>query len=366
MLAAWGRVVWRVARVLGVLALFAQASATAAAAQQTLVLADGDQVTGTLQRIEGGTWFFEFRGQEVGVAAEDIASFTAPEPMGFRLSDNSVVAASVAPAAGGLALTLADGSTRTVAPGDFEAAGDPADLEALQEVQLGYFTPFPRFWALSASLGATTKGGNSETSSFNVRFDIDRTTSRDRLALGFLLTEERNRVAEGEGTELTAQKYIGNIRAEIFPWTKVFLFGENRYTRDRFADIDLRVNFNLGSGLQLLSTDKSDLRAALGLGARHEDFTSDTPSATVATGNANAQWIQKFGGFTFDWAVDFTPALEDFADYQILSDTNLTATLIAGLGFRVGLLLQYDNTPTPGTESTDTTLTTSLAYTLGR
>ncbi len=335
MAAAWVRVARRVARVLGVLALAAQASAATAAAQQTLVLADGDQVTGTLKKIEGGTWVFEFRGQEVSVAAADITSFTAPEPVGFRLSDNSVVAASVAPSPGGLTLTLADGSTRTVAPGDFEAAGDPADLEALQEVEMGYFTPFTRFWGLSASLGATTKGGNSETSSFNARLDVDRTTSRDRLALAFLLTEERNRVAEGEGTELTAQKYIGNLRAEIFPWTNV-------------------------------TTDRSDLRAALGLGARHEDFTSDTPSATVATGNANAQWEQKFGGFTFDWAVDFTPALEDFADYQILSDTNLTATLIAGLGFRVGLLLQYDNTPTPGTESTDTTLTTSLAYTLGR
>lgn len=363
MVETWVRVASRGARVLILAALV---PAVPTAAQQTLVLADGDQVTGTLKRIEGGTWIFEFRGQEVGVAAEDIASFTAPEPVGFRLSDDTVVAATVAPVAGGLSLTLADGSTRTVAPGDFEAAGDPADLAALQEVELGYFTPFARFWALSASLGATTKGGNSENSSFNIRFDIDRTTSRDRLALGFFLTEERNRVAEGDGTELTAQKYIGNIRAEIFPWTKVFLFGENRYTRDRFADIDLRVNLNLGAGLQLVSTDKSDLRAALGLGARHEDFTSETPSATVATGNANAQWVQKFGGFTFDWAVDFTPALEDFADYQVLSDTNLTATLIAGLGFRVGLLLQYDNTPTVGIESTDTTLTTSLAYTLGR
>lgn len=351
---------------MGMLLLAGLAGATSGVAQQTVVLSDGDQLTGTLQSIDGGTWVFDFRGQEVGVPAGDIVSFTAPDPVGFRLSDNSVVAATVAPAPGGLTLGLADGTTRTVTPADFEAAGDPADLEALQEVELGYFTPFGSFWALSASLGAVTKGGNSENSSFNLRFDIDRTTSRDRLALGFLLTEERSRVSESEGTELTAQKYIGNIRAEVFPWTKVFLFGENRYTRDRFADIDLRVNLNLGSGVQFVSTDKTDLRGALGLGARHEDFTSDTPSTTLATGNANAQWVQKFGGFTFDWAVDFTPALEDFADYQVLSDTNLTATLIAGLGFRVGLLLQYDNTPTPGTDSTDTTLTTSLAYTLGR
>ena len=335
-------------------------------AQQTLVLADGDQLSGALVRVDGGTWVFGYRGQQVGVAVTDIASFTAPDPVGFRLSDNSVLAASVAPGPGGLVLTLGDGTTRSVAATDIEAAGDPSDLEALEEVVLGYFSPFGRFWALSTALGATAKSGNTETGTFNLRFDLDRETARDRLAFALLMTEERNQVEEGGGRELTSQKFIGNMRADIFPWTRVFLFGLNRYTRDRFSDIDLRVNLNLGAGYQIVKSDRSDLRAALGLGGRHEDFTSEEPSTTVGTFNLNGQWSQKLGGFVFDTAIDWNSALKDFGDYQVLSDTNLTAAIVAGLGFRVGVLLEYDNTPTGGSESQDVTFTTGLNYTLGR
>jgi putative salt-induced outer membrane protein YdiY len=337
-----------------------------AAAQQTLVLADGDQLTGALKSASPDTWIFTFRGQDVEIATADIASFTAPEPIGLRLSDNSIVAATVSPVTDGLELVLADGTSRTVTPADFEATGSPDDLEALQEVQLGYFTPFSKFWALSASLGASTRSGNTESSSLNARLDVDRATERDRLALAFLATEEQTRPPDGDSKEQTAQKFIGNIRADIFPWTRVFLFGENRYTRDRFADIDLRVNLNLGSGIQITKTDKTDIRAALGLGGRYENFTSDAESETVGTMNVNGQWNQKFGGFEFSTALDVTPALQDFNDYQLLSDSNLTATLIAGFGFRVGLLVQYDNTPAPGFDTTDTTLITALNYNLGR
>jgi len=349
-----------------VLSTLAVVGASPARGQQSLELADGDQLSGSVKAIGGGTWLFTYRGQDVEVSSADIVSFTAPDPIGLRLSDNSIVVASVAQAAGGLTLTLADGSTQTVAITDLEAVGDPADLGALEEVTMGYFTPFGRFWALSASAGASFKGGNSETSSVNGRLDVDRTTDRDKLEASFLITEERNRPPDGDAVELVAQRFIGGLRAEIFPWTKVFLYGSNIYTRDRFSDIDLRVNLNAGAGLQLAKSDRTDLKAALGLGGRSENFTSDTPSKTVGTGNFNAQWIQLFGGFRFDTGFDFTPALEDFNDYQIISDTNLTATLIAGLGFRVGFLFQYDNTPADGIDSTDTTLTTSLAYTLGR
>jgi hypothetical protein len=45
--------------------------------------------------------------------------------------------------------------------------------------------------------------------------------------------------------------------------------------------------------------------------------------------------------------------------------TGLTARVIAGLGFRVQLLFEYDNTPTAGSGKHDTELTTALTYTLG-
>lgn len=336
-----------------------------AAAQESITLVDGDRLTGSLIEIRGSTWVFAYRGQDIEVDATDIVTFAAPEPLGFRLSDDDVVVASVATVGGDLVLTLADGSTRSVAVADLEAVGDPADLEALREVSLGYFTPFDQFWTMNTSLGASLKDGNSNTSAFNFRTDLTRTTARDRLAVSLLATQEQNPSEESGERERTAEKLIGDVRADLFPWTRTFLFGQNRYTRDVFKDIDLRVNVNVGTGYQLLSSDRSDLRVALGVGGRVENYVSDTASETVGAWNVNGQWTQRLGGFQFRTALDVISAFRDVEDYQLLSDTGLTATIVSGLGFRLGLLVEYDNTPTAGSESTDLTFTTALNYTLG-
>ena len=229
-------------------------------------------MSGSLSAINGSTWVFGYRGADVEVSVDDIVSFGAPDPIGLRLSDGSIVAASVATAQGTLTLTLADGSTRTAAPRDLAAVGDPADLEALVPVELGYFTPFGRFWGVNTTLGASLKDGNSNTSSFNFRFDLARETARDRLAFSLLMTQEQNPSDLTGEREKTAEKFIGDVRADIFPWTKTFFFVQNRYTRDVFKEIDLRVNLNLGTGYRFVRTDNTDLQMALGVGGRYEDY----------------------------------------------------------------------------------------------
>ena len=348
------------------LALTGAAMATPASAQQVLDLQNGDQLTGSLSSISGSTWVFSYRGADVEVAVEDIASFTASDPIGLRLSDDAVVAATAATAGGNLVLSLADGSTRTVAFADLAAVGDPADLEALRRIDLGYFTPFRRFWTVNTTLGASLKDGNSNTSAFNFRFDLDRSTDRDGLALSLLMTQEQNPSEETGEREKTAEKFIGDLRADIFPWSRTFLFVQNRYTRDVFKDLDLRVNLNGGTGYRFIRTDNTDLQAALGVGGRWENFVpEDLESESVGTWNVNGSWRQKFGGFEFTTALDANTAFNDFDDYQLLNDNSLTATVIAGLGFRVGVLVEYDNTPVEGSDKTDLTFTTGLNYTLG-
>ena len=51
------------------------AAAPAAIAQQTLTLANGDQLTGSLARIDNGTWVFTYAGKDLEIAAADVAAF---------------------------------------------------------------------------------------------------------------------------------------------------------------------------------------------------------------------------------------------------------------------------------------------------
>lgn len=74
----------------------------AAAAQQQLTFAHGDRLTGELVRVQDSNWVFKYQGQKVTIPTADVQTFTAPEPIGIRLTDSTVVVATVRPVADGL------------------------------------------------------------------------------------------------------------------------------------------------------------------------------------------------------------------------------------------------------------------------
>ena len=76
-------------RILGGAAalLLLAALPTGAAAQQTLILANGDQLTGALTRIADGQWVFTYAGKDLAIAA-------AEEPQPIRTPPERVHTAS--------------------------------------------------------------------------------------------------------------------------------------------------------------------------------------------------------------------------------------------------------------------------------
>jgi putative salt-induced outer membrane protein len=346
-----------------------------AAAQQTLVLSNGDQLTGALASIADGAWIFAYTGKKLEIAAADVAAFTAPDPVGFRLADGTLLAASVTTVPGGLRLQAADGTSRTVAVTDLAAAGDPSDLDALHPVHVKLLSPFFKFWRVTTSLGLTFKDGNTNTRSGSFYLDLVRATALDRLTLTAQLSQDHDRVdtdADGQPDSLvqTSGKYLAGLRYDVFPIPKVFLFGNTRQSRDRFKEIDLRSFYTAGVGYQFFQRDNLDLRSSLGAGVRYEKLflqqgTVDS-STTVPTGSLDGALRVALGPFDYDLRTVYSPSLNDISDYQVVTLTGLTAKVIAGLGFRIQLLWEYDNTPTAGSEKNDTEFTTALTYTLGQ
>ena len=332
-------------------------------AQQTLVLTNGDQLSGELIRIDEGMWVFRHVGNDVELPADSVAAFTAPEPIGIRLADSTRLAASVSPTAAGLLLRGSDGASRTVAPTALAAVGDPNDLDLLRPLEIGLFSPFLRFWRGTASLGATLKDGNSNSKNLHFFGELVRQTPRDRLTFIVNLSVENDRLSTG-GLETTDESYIGSIRADIFVEEKVFLFGSTRHQRDRFKDLNWRSYNVVGAGYQFVANDKTDLRAGAALGLRFEDFTTGG-SQFNEIGSLNGSWRQELGPFELGVRGDYTPALDNLSDYEVLTLSNLTVSLIGGLGFRIALIYEYDNTPLAGRERNDTEFTWTVAYAFG-
>ncbi len=364
-------------RILGGAAalLLLAALPTGAAAQQTLILANGDQLTGALTRIADGQWVFTYAGKDLAIAAADVASFTAPDPVGFRLADGTLLAATVTTVPGGLRLQAADGTSRTVAVVDLAAAGDPSDLDALRPIHVRLLSPFFKFWRVTTSLGLSFKDGNTDTRTGTFYLDMVRATELDRLSLTAQLSQDHDRVdSDGDGQRdslvQTEGKYLVGLRYDVYPIPRVYVFGNTRQSRDRFKEIDLRSFYTAGVGYQFFQRDNLDLRSSVGAGVRYEKFflqqgTVDS-STTVPTGSLDGALRVALGPFDYDLRAVYAPSLDDISDYQVLALTGLTAKVIAGLGFRIQLLWEYDNTPTAGSEKNDTELTTALTYTLGK
>ena len=333
-------------------------------AQQVVTLSNGDQLTGTLVGVDAATWTFNYNGQDVQVAAGDVTAFTAPDPIGIRLSDGTIFAASVTTTAAGLRLDLVDGTSRVVEATDLAAVGSPDELDKLRPVRIGLFSPFFKFWGTTISLGSTIKDGNTNTNIATLFFDLRRETSRDRIGLTFQANNEADRLPDGERIT-TAESWLANLRADIFVSSRLFVYGLTRQSGDKFKGIDLRSVYQAGGGYQFVETENTDLRAALGGGARYENFTDDG-SETVGVMSLNGSFRQKIGPFVYELAADGSPAIEDLENFQVIALTSLTATLIKGFGFRIGVLFDYNNRPPEGREKHDMELTTALSYSIGK
>ena len=333
-------------------------------AQQVLQLKNGDRLTGQISEVAGGQWVFAHAGGAVKISPADVASLTVSEPIGIRLDDGTIASATVSTAGSQLQLTLSDGSTRSVQPAQLAAVGSPTDLEALVPVEIGYFSPLAKFWGATASLGFSDKSGNSRSRGLGAAIEISRNSPKDRLTFKAGLNREEAPGATGD-LERTVEKYYGSLRADIFVSTSLFLFAFTGQERDTFQDIDLRSQYNGGLGYQVIASDQTDLRFYASGGYRVENFASGGSNSTAVLGSG-AGLRQALGPAWFNWSLDWSPSVEDFADYRLLSDASLTTSVIAGLGFRLAMRNEYNNMPPVGIDKHDMLISSALTYTIGR
>ncbi|MFQ5705371.1 MAG: YdiY family protein [Gemmatimonadales bacterium] len=333
-------------------------------AQQTISLANGDRLTGRLAKIEAKVWEFQFEGGTGKLPAGQIVGFSSADPIGIRLTDGTIAAATVTSSNGSLVLTMLDGATRSIRPGELEAVGDATNLSALRPVKIGVFTPFLRFWRATAGLGFSDKSGNSRARGLTASGEVERRSPRDRINLSLGMSREQSRTAAGD-FELTVSKFYGALRTDLFFSSRLFAYAETRQERDTFQDIDLRSTYNGGLGIQIIATKTTDLRFSASGGARIENFVANG-SATSAVINTGTDIRQALGPATFAWKTAWAPDVQDFGDYRFRSDITLTAAVYKGVGFRIGLLHEFDSTPQPGVKRLDTLITSTITYSISQ
>lgn len=333
------------------------------AAQQTLYLLDGDRLTGRLVRIADGQWVFSYAGAQLKLPEAAVTGLLATEPVGVRLADSTIGAATVAPVPAGLSLTFADGTTRTIAPADLAAVGDANHLAALRPVHIGLFSPLTRFWHATGSVGLSDKSGNSNARGASLSLNIERKTAHDRLSVSIAVQRESSEPPGGT-FQATVGKYFGALRADLYLTPRFFTFVLSQQERDRFQDLALRSTYTAGLGVQAVSTPESDVRFWGSAGLTHERFFT-APNDQNAVAVAGCSLSQHVGPATLGWRFEGTPSLEDLSDYHFRSDASIGTALVAGIGVQLEAVNEFNHRPQPGVKQHDMLLTTTVTYSIG-
>lgn len=222
-------------------------------------------------------------------------------------------------------------------------------------------------WSASAEFGALVTSGNTESTSFNGRFNAEQDLNRwhNQYQVNARFKEDVITGSDGERrTEKTAERYYLSGRSGYKlteDYKSLFVYGS--YTNDEFGSYAEYTTVAVGYSDRLIDTDSHRFDYEIGPGyyrarAALGDGLYETEEGALLRAGINYRWtISSSATFRQTLAVE---SGED--NTRTTSDTSLSARINSSLQMRVGFEVQRNSTVAPGKENTDTTTYANLVY----
>ncbi len=208
-------------------------------------------------------------------------------------------------------------------------------------------------WAGTASLGYLSTAGNTDTTSYNSKFEISH--ARNKWKHTF------NAAANGalESDTTTAEAYQAGWKSAYDISEYSYLFGQVRWRKDRFAGVREQLSEAVGYGRRIFDTPAHLLSAEIGAGYTTFDFADRTSESSVILTL----------GIDYKWIFSETSNFEQIIDVESASENTYIESVSAVRARLLGdfaLVLSYTvkhNTDVPvGRVRTDKLSAVSLEY----
>ena len=210
--------------------------------------------------------------------------------------------------------------------------------------------------SFSAGLALTT--GNTDTSSFNLGFNLvyDPKTHSLFKADAFYLRSASGGLA-------TTDTGGASLRYEYRLTERVYVFAQLGYQRDRFKNVTYLVTPMLGGGYYIVKEKNLEVTADVSVGGAFEkDSGFDaTSSGAFSVGQGllfrlspNATFTEKATGL---WKT------KDTSDCFYHFEVGVAASLVKNFELKVAYMVDYKNLPNPpALKKTDTALIAAIVY----
>lgn len=326
-----------------------------------LTLKNGDRLTGTIARLDGGnlTMRTDLAG-EVKISWAGVESITSEQPLYVSAKDGRTLLGTITTAEGGVEVHTGEGGNVVLAKDTIQFIRSKEEQAAV-EAELARQRRADWVGSLDAGLSATR--GNADTLVISLGTQTARTTPRDKLSLHAASLFARN--ATGGVSVTTAEAMRGGARYDRNISDRLFAFVLSDLERDKFQQLDLRFVGGGGLGLHARKTARTRLDLFTGGSYNREKFSTGL-TRNSAEGLFGEELTYKLSAATaVAQRAVLSPNLSEFGEYRFAFDLTGVTRLTRQLGLQATLSDRLQSNPLPGIKKNDLLLTTGIRVTFG-
>ena len=234
---------------------------SASALADTVLLKNGDRLTGTVDSISGGHVLLETEyAGHIPIDLEAVAELVTEDAFDVLGADGSVNGR----------FAIEEGSQVLVSDAG-SAALDLTTVKTAGQNNLG-LPSFTRSWSSRADLAATFTNGNTDTQQYSTLIESILKQDRVQHSLKFLLANEK---AEEETTKDTMDlEYL----YKRFLNEKWYAAGNAQYFEDALKDVDSRITVGAGLGYQFWDNSFGAFSTDVGVSYVMEELNGEDES----------------------------------------------------------------------------------------
>ena len=326
------------------------AAALNTAIADTLVLTNGDRITGRFIEIDDGNLVFraDSATPPLSIPLGAVAQLETDEAIRVLLEDGTEVR--------GLAMLGDDGRIRLASEALDDAVSFPVE-RITRGRSADAPPPSPIRSSGDINLGAQLTDGN--TRSRSVSANTNATVRSDVNRVRFNAEINRERTADQD----TVDNAAAGLRYDHFLSERFFATTNFSVVRDRFRDLRLRTTVGAGAGYQFFDTDQRTLSAEAGVSYVNEDFIT-TENQDNPAGRWALDYRERFldGGLRLFHNQEGLVSLDHADDFVVRTRTGVRFPFVIGMTGTFQVNVDYENEPRADARRTDSAYIITAGY----
>lgn len=327
-----------------------------------VVLKNGDRLTGTVVKLEGGKLTFKtaYAADPIVIRWDQVEKLAVAESMVLTIEHGSTRVKGLE----------ADGKNVKLLEDSMSAELEGQKIKTLRSVaderiyQKTLHPDWAHGWNFNAHASFTLARGNANTQSTGADASAVRATTNDKTTVKFTTLYSRDNTSNTS----TASTSDGSLRYDRNVHPRVFVYVSSEFLDNQLQFLDLRSLQSVGAGLHAVKRKQQTLDLYGGVSWTHESYSASTSASAsrsdFAALNVGQSYNAKLGKpSTLVEQATFYPNMNNAGSYEFSLTSTLTTRLVKILSWNVNFTDNYTSFPPSGTKPNDVIFTTGIGLT---